>query len=132
MGDHDDDPVARFDELTKANHARIAQLLLLVDIPIELPAVDCVVSEEGIDALINARTLLYLLPMRSIHREAVSTAILDFLGGLVHAGLSITDPGDHGWLMENATVTMLRVHEEIAMARRLLTGRVSDEELEPG
>ncbi|MGX1773763.1 hypothetical protein ACWIGW_16750 [Nocardia brasiliensis] len=132
MSNDDDDLIALFDDVTQANHTRIANLLLLLTIPIEIETDAEPSSQEMIGVLLNARELLYDLPMHPICREALGTAILDFLGGLAHVRLAFDDPADRSWLIENAALTMLRVKEQLLLVYDLLTGAVAAGELEPG
>ncbi|WP_141717946.1 hypothetical protein [Nocardia altamirensis] len=130
MSNEHDDLLAMFDEATSGNHAHIAKILLLLDLPISIEIPEDAQAADAVDALLNARKLMHELPTHPVHRGVLNAAILDFLGGLTLANTAYDHPGDAEWLMRAALLSMYRVAEQLSIAHGLLTGQISIEEIE--
>ncbi|GAA5097144.1 hypothetical protein [Nocardia iowensis] len=130
MSDEHDDLLAALSEVTDRNHARIAKVLLLLDIPIKIEVPEDAQDSAAIDALLNARQLIRELPTHPVHEGVLNTVILDFLGGLTLTNTAFDNPGDAEWLLRAALLSMYRVSEQVSIAYGLLTGQISTEELD--
>lgn len=111
-----------FAALAARCYTGIAKLLTLLDIPIEMEPAEIENGSEILDSVHHARRLIYQAPMQDIHRAAINTAMLQYLGANHLA--EGADPWDRRWMLETGMLMLLRLEREIGMAEMLLRGEI--------